>query len=69
MKTEIFDDETLEDLQCGGLKLIQKRNGFRFGTDAVLLADFAKNIISKKTLDFCTGTGVVPYSPFTREMN
>lgn len=60
MRTEIFDDETLEDLQCNGLKLIQKQNGFRFGTDAVLLADFAKNIISKKTLDFCTGTGVVP---------
>lgn len=60
MKIEIFENETLEDLQCNGLKLIQKKDGFRFGTDAVLLADFAKDIISKKTLDFCTGTGIVP---------
>ena len=60
MKTEILEIETLEDLQCGGLKLIQKKNGFRFGTDAVLLADFAKTIHSDKTLDLCTGTGIVP---------
>ena len=29
--TEIHEDETLEDLQIGGLKLLQKKNGFRFG--------------------------------------
>lgn len=60
MKIEILKNETLEDLQCGGLFLIQKKSGFRFGTDAVLLADFAKNIRSEKTLDLCTGTGIVP---------
>lgn len=57
---EIFDDETLEDLQAGGLFLIQKKNGFRFGADAVLLSDFAKDIVSEKTLDLCTGSAVVP---------
>ena len=31
--------ETLEDLQLGGLQLIQKKNGFRFGMDSVLLAN------------------------------
>lgn len=60
MKIDILENETLEDLQCGGLRLIQKSNGFRFGTDAVLLADFAKSVHSAKTLDFCTGTGIVP---------
>lgn len=60
MKANLLENETLEDLQCGGLCLIQKKDGFRFGTDAVLLADFAKNIHSKKTLDLCTGTGIVP---------
>lgn len=60
MKTDILENESLEDLQCGGLYLIQKKNGFRFGTDAVLLADFAKKIRSKRTLDLCTGTGIVP---------
>ena len=35
------EDETLEDLQLKGLKLLQKKKGFRFGMDSVLLADFA----------------------------
>ncbi len=60
MKIELLENETLEDLQCGGLKLIQKRDGFRFGTDAVLLADFAKTVHSEKTLDLCSGTGIIP---------
>ena len=56
----IFEDETLEDLQIGGLFLIQKKSGFRFGMDAVLLAAFAKDIPSRKTLDLCTGSGIIP---------
>ena len=57
---KLFDDETLEDLQTGGLFLIQKKDGFRFGADAVLLADFSKSITSEKTLDLCTGSAVIP---------
>ncbi len=53
-------DEQLDDLQAGGLFLIQKKDGFKFGVDAVLLADFAKDAPSKATLDLCTGTGIVP---------
>ena len=37
----VHDDETLEELGRGGLRIIQKRHGFRFGTDSILLADFA----------------------------
>lgn len=55
----IHEDECIDDLQCGGLMLIQKKNGFKFGIDAVLLSDFAKNQVSKHTLDLCTGTGIV----------
>ena len=33
--------ERLDDLQFNGLKLIQRPDAFRFGTDSVLLADFA----------------------------
>ena len=36
----IKDDECLDDLQ-NGLFIIQKKNGFKFGIDAVLLSDFA----------------------------
>lgn len=55
----ILDNECLDDLQ-NGLFIIQKKSGFKFGVDAVLLADFAKNARSKATLDLCTGTGIVP---------
>ena len=39
---------------------MQKRDGFKFGIDAVLLSDFAKGTKSQRTLDLCTGTGIVP---------
>lgn len=55
----IRNDECLDDLQ-NGLFIIQKQNGFKFGIDAVLLSDFAKDASSKRTLDLCTGTGIVP---------
>lgn len=52
--------EVLDDLQINGLKIIQKNEGFKFGTDAILLSDFAKSIKSEKTLDLCTGSGIIP---------
>lgn len=60
MQQIIKNDETLEDLMINDLVLIQKQNGFRFGTDAVLLSDFAKDIQSDNTLDLCTGSGIIP---------
>lgn len=53
-------NEFISDLQRGGLVIIQKKDGFRFGTDAVLLSDFSKDIRSRRTLDLCTGSGIVP---------
>ena len=55
----IKNDECLDDLQ-NGLFIIQKQNGFKFGVDAVLLSDFAKDARSANTLDLCSGTGIVP---------
>ena len=37
----IKENETIDDLQLKGLKLIQKKDSFRFGVDAVLLSEFA----------------------------
>ena len=34
--------ERLDDLQIGGLELIQNPSGFCFGVDAVFLSDFVK---------------------------
>ena len=56
----LSDNEQLDDLQLNDLFIIQKKDGFRFGVDAVLLSDFAKNTASKRTLDLCTGTGIIP---------
>lgn len=56
----IHDDETLEDLQLGGLKLLQKKTGFRFGMDSVLLSHFASIRPDDTVFDFGTGSGVLP---------
>ena len=56
----IFEDETLEDLQADGLYLIQKKQNFRFGMDAVLLADFAIIRPQDTVADFGSGTGILP---------
>ncbi len=37
----LYPDDTVEDLQRGGFRLLQKKNGFRFGTDSVMLAAYA----------------------------
>lgn len=57
----IYEDESIDDLQLNGLQLIQKKDAFRFGIDAVLLADFANVKKSFKVIDLCTGTGIVPF--------
>lgn len=51
--------ERIDDLQYKGLKIVQDTDGFCFGVDAVLLANMAKNARSKKTLDLCSGNGIV----------
>ena len=55
-----MDDERLDDLNCKNLKILQKKDGFCFGMDSVLIANFAK--ISKKNAivaDLGTGTGII----------
>ena len=52
--------ERLDDLQLAGMKILQKEDGFRFGMDAVLLADFARVEPKDVAADFGTGTGILP---------
>ena len=44
-----------------GLILIQKKDGFKFGIDAVLLSDFANVKKKHRVIDLCTGTGIIPF--------
>ena len=53
------DGERLEDLQYKGLRIIQSDEGFRFGTDSVLLAGFVKAAPHEKAVDLGSGTGVI----------
>ncbi|MBE5781193.1 MAG: methyltransferase domain-containing protein [Clostridiales bacterium] len=55
----IYHDERLDDLQLKGLKIIQKPNAFCFGTDAVLLAHFARAKKTSRVLDLGTGGGIL----------
>lgn len=57
----IKEDETLDDLQLKGIHVIQKKKAFRFGVDAVLLANFANIKKSDEVADLCTGNGIIPF--------
>lgn len=57
----VKNEETLDDLQLNGIHVIQKKEGFRFGVDAVLLANFANVKKRFNVIDLCSGTGIVPF--------
>lgn len=60
MDIELKDNERIDDLEFNGFKIIQNKNGFCFGIDAVLLSDFAKNIKRDAyVMDLGTGTGII----------
>ena len=63
----IYDGERLDTLQYQGLRIIQKEHGFRFGTDSVLLADFASPKPGDRVVDLGTGTGILPILMASRQ--
>ena len=57
---KINEDERIDDLEINNYKIIQKKDGFCFGIDSVLLSDFAKDIKKEsKVIDLGTGTGIL----------
>ncbi len=54
------EDERIDDLQRNGYCIIQKKNGFCFGMDAVLLSGFAQVYQNESVIDLGTGTGIIP---------
>lgn len=60
MNIQLKENERIDDLEFKNLKIIQNKEGFCFGIDSVLLADFAKNIKKgANVLDLGTGTGII----------
>lgn len=60
MTNNVRPGERLDDLQIGGLELIQNPEKFCFGVDAVLLSDFVKVKPGETVLDMGTGNGIIP---------
>ena len=60
MRIKPGDGERLDDLGIKGYQIIQKKDGFCFGMDAVLLSSFVKVKKNGNVLDLGTGTGILP---------
>ncbi len=56
---ELKDNERLDDLQIGGLYIIQDPSEYCFTSDAVALANFAKCKSGGRLVDLCSGSGVI----------
>ena len=57
---ELKENERIDDLQRNGYKIIQNRDKFCFGMDAVLLSGFAQVRPGERVIDLGTGTGIIP---------
>ncbi len=53
-------DETLDLLCEEKLRIIQKKQGYRFSIDAILLANFVVLKKGERLLDIGTGCGIIP---------
>ncbi|MGN0395754.1 MAG: tRNA1(Val) (adenine(37)-N6)-methyltransferase [Coprococcus sp.] len=60
MMINLKPNERIDDLQCKGYRIIQNKEMFCFGMDAVLLANFVKQKTGNRCIDLGTGTGVIP---------
>lgn len=59
-EVKLRENERVDDLQLKGLKIIQNTEGFCFGIDAVLIANFCDIKSNSKVVDLGTGTGIIP---------
>ncbi|MBQ8508980.1 MAG: methyltransferase [Clostridia bacterium] len=62
----LCEDETLTDIN-DGLRLIQKKDGLTFGSDAYLLAAYVRRQSRARAVDLGSGTGVIPLLLLSRE--
>ncbi len=60
-------EETLDTLFGGRLKILQKKQGYRFSIDALLLAQFSQPNPNERIMELGTGSGVIPLILFFRK--
>lgn len=56
---DLKENERLDDLQLGGLKIIQDKTKYCFTSDSAILANFVSAKKSDKVCEIGTGTGVI----------
>jgi len=61
MNHKVQQDEVLEKLGLADYYILQKKDGYRFSIDPILLAGFIKTINQDKILDLGTGGGILPF--------
>lgn len=60
MTIDLKENERIDDLQKNGYRIIQNKDSFCFGMDAVLLSGFARVKQGERAVDLGTGTGIIP---------
>lgn len=60
LPNNILPDEDLTDLCINHWKVLQKKQGFRFSIDSILLAHFVQPQTGQQLLDLGTGCAIIP---------
>jgi len=60
IEISLREDEKLDELFNGRLKIIQKVEGYRFSVDALLIAHFSSHLAAHSVIDLGTGSGIIP---------
>lgn len=66
MKVELKTGEVVDIIPGSYLKIIQNRERFSYGTDAILLSSFVNIKKNSKIIDLGTGTGIIPLFLYSR---
>ena len=60
MDLSLSFDERLDTLHCGSWKFLQKKRGYRFSVDPLLLVHFVRIRKNDHVIDLGTGCGIIP---------